>query len=129
MTEQEQPKKKRRANLDECINRLHERVKAIESKFNINLSEEDKDLFNDLKRDIIIPLEEKRNHSQEIQTSKEDKLPISDTSTIQRTGEISVEGMKFGEDKTPDIFSKEEQIRKELHKDYALPKQDAEVKS
>jgi len=44
----------------------------------------------------------KKDNSQQIQNSKDGLHPISDTLTIQRTGEIGVEGIKFGEDKTAD---------------------------
>jgi len=49
---------KDRADIKECINRLSDRLREIESKFNIKLSEEDRDLFMDLKRDIIVPIDD-----------------------------------------------------------------------
>lgn len=43
-----------KVDLKECINRLHDRLHIIELKFGMKLSQEDKDLFHDLKREIVI---------------------------------------------------------------------------
>lgn len=41
-------------DLRECINKLHDRLREIETKFKIPLTQEDKDLFYDLKREIVL---------------------------------------------------------------------------
>ena len=43
-----------KTDIKECINRLNDRLREIEIKFNMKLSQEDKDLFHDLKREIVI---------------------------------------------------------------------------
>ena len=45
---------RKKVDLKECINKLHDRLREIEKKFNMKLNQEDKDLFHDLKREIIL---------------------------------------------------------------------------
>lgn len=87
---------KHRADLKECINRIHERLFIIENKFNIRLSEEDKDLFMDLKRDILVPLSKSELNSQQKQNLRQ----TDKGRTLNNEGVITC--VKYGEDKTAD---------------------------
>lgn len=95
---------KERANIKECVNRLHERIREIETKFNIRLSEEDKDLFNDLKRDILIPLDASstkgviNSQEGEVRTKANEFHPTTD---ISGTGGHSIS--QSNDSPTPDI--------------------------
>jgi len=45
---------KYRVDLRDCVLQLSNRIREIEAKFKIELSEETKDLFLDLQRDVIL---------------------------------------------------------------------------
>ena len=48
---------KDRADIRECIKDLHERLRIIETKFSIVMDEEQRDIWGDLMRDIVLPIE------------------------------------------------------------------------
>ena len=121
---EQQTEVKHRADLKECINDLHERLKIIESKFNIYLNQEQKDLWNDLKRDILVPLESSAPNCQQHQESLDGKgmvgssVPSADTNNPNKTdGDSIIPARLIRAKDTPESVTGSDNIHKEIEKE------------